>query len=551
MAATIGAMAQELSRGRDAFDREAWAAAYEHLSAAAATDPLDVPDLERLAAAAYLVGRRSESHDAWTKAHQDCARRGEAARAARGGFWLAVSHLNSGETGQGSGWIDRARRLLDQHNLDCVEQGYLRFAAALRSTFSGDLEAGYAGFSAAAEIGERFADPELVAQGRVGQGRCLIYLGRNAEGVGLLDEAMVAVGAKEVSPVATGDVYCTAIEGYQELFDVARVREWTDALSRWCESQPELVLYRGQCLLHRAELLVLQGAWADAVVEAQKACDRLAKPHHPALGAATYLRAELHRLSGEVEEADAAYRVADELGRDPQPGLALLRLVQGHGDAADAAIRRVWAQAGDPLSRARIVAAYVEILLTGGAVAEARAAVDSLAALPADLHGPYLRALTAQVTGAVLLAEGDLPAALPALRSAVAGWRDLGAPYEVARTRLLMAMACRELGDAEGAALEAESARAVFAGLGALPDVSRADALLAPGRPQGHPGGLTDREVEVIVLVAAGKTNRDIARELGISEKTVASHLSHMFTKLSLPSRAAATAFAYEHGLVK
>lgn len=544
-------MARDLSQGRDAFDRQAWASAYEHLSMAAAKHALEVADLERLAAAAYLVGRRSESNQAWTDAHQDCVRRGEAARAARCGFWLAVGHLYNGEAAQGSGWIDRARRLLDQHQLDCVEQGYLRCAVALRSTFSGDVEAGYAGFTEAAEIGERFGNPELVAQARVGQGRCLIYLGRIAEGVGLLDEAMVAVGAKEVSAVSTGDVYCTAIEGYQELFDVARVREWTEALSRWCEAQPDLVLYRGQCLLHRAELMALQGAWADAVVEAQKACDRLARPHHPALGAATYLRAELHRLRGDLDEAEVAYRTAGELGRDPQPGLALLWLAQGRADAAAAAIRRAWAQTEDPLARARIAAAYVEILVTGGALAEARSAADSLAALPADLGGSYLRALTAQVTGALLLAGGDVPGALAPLRRAAAEWRELGAPYDAARTQLLMAAAYRELGDADGAAMEAAAARAVFSGLGALPDIARADALLPPPQPLGNPGGLTDREVEVIVLVATGKSNRDVARELGISEKTVASHLSHMFTKVGLPSRAAATAFAYEHGLMK
>lgn len=543
------AMASELARGREAFDRQAWAAAYEHLAGAAATAALEVPDLERLAVAAYLVGRRSESTSAWMTAHQDCVRRGEGARAARCGFWLAVNHLHSGEAAQGSGWIDRARRVLDAHTQDCVEEGYLRCAAALRSTFSGDLEAGLAGFGAAAEIGERFGDPELVAQARVGQGRCLIYLGRIAEGVGLLDEAMVAVGAKEVSAVSVGDVYCTAIEGYQELFDIARVREWTGVLSRWCESQPELVLYRGQCLLHRAELMALQGAWADAVVEAQKACDRLAQPHHPALGAATYLRAELHRLRGEVDAADAAFRLAGELGRDPQPGRALLQLAQGRTEVAAATIRRTWAQNADPLGRARFAAAYVEILISAGSVDEARSAVEGLAALPAELRKSYLQALTDTVSGAVLLAEGDLPGALRALRRAVDGWRDLGATYDAARTRLLSAETCRRLGDAEGAVLEIEAARAVFVGLGARPDVARADALLTP-RPSRNPGGLTDREVGVLVLVATGKTNREIAGELGISEKTVASHLSHMFTKLGLGSRAAATAFAYEHGLV-
>lgn len=541
-------MAEELTRGRDAFDRWAWARAYEQLSAAA--DGLEVADLERLAQAAYLVGRRGESIEAWTRAHQDYLRRNEVPRAARCGFWLAVGHLYNGEPAQGSGWIDRVRRLLDQHGIECVEQGYLRFAAGLRSTFSGDVEAGYAGFSDAADLGERFADPQLVAQARVGQGRCLIYLGRIAEGVGLLDEAMVAVSAREVSPMATGDVYCTAIEGYQEVLDVPRVREWTEALSRWCEAQPELVLYRGQCLLHRAELLALQGAWTEAVTEAQRACDRLAHPFHPAVAAATYLRAELHRLRGEADAAEAAFGDAADLGREPQPGLALLRLAQGHAEAAETAIRRAWAQAEDPFSRTRIAAPFTEIVLSAGDVAAARAAADVLCDLPADLDGLFLRALRAQVTGAVLLAEGDPPGAQAALRAALHAWQALGAPYEAARTRVLIGTACRASGDDDGAVAEAQAARAVFVSLGAAPDVPRAEALLAP-RSRAHPGGLTDREVEVIVLVAAARTNRDIARELGISEKTVASHLNHVFTKLGLPSRAAATAFAYEHGLVK
>lgn len=554
MARQNRAMSQRLRRARDAFDRQAWSSAFEELSVAATQSPLEVDDLERLACAAYLVGRRADSIEAWTQAHKECLRRGEAARAARAarcGFWLAVDHLHNGDMAQGSGWIDRARRLLDQHRLECVEQGYLTCAAALRSTFTGDIETGYAGFTAAAELGEQFVDAELVAHARVGQGRCLIYLGRVAEGIGLLDEAMVAVGAKEVSPVATGDVYCTAIEGYNELYDVGRVREWTDALSRWCESQPDLVIYRGQCLLHRAELMAFHGAWADAVAETQKACERLAEPHHPALGAATYLRGELHRLRGEADDADGAYRVAGELGRDPQPGLALLRLAQGRIEVADAAIRRAWVQAEHPLARAGLVAAYVEILLAGGAVADARAAADALTALPPEHDRPYLRALSDKVTGAVLLAEGDPAAAHAVLRRAMAGWRELGAPYEAARTQLISAAAYRELGDAEGAAAEAGAARAAFAGLGAAPDVARADEVVRTSQRRGNPGGLTDREVDVVVLVAAGKSNREIARELGISEKTVASHLSHMFTKLGLPSRAAATAYAYEHGLVR
>ncbi len=545
-------MSDDLSRGRDAFDKQAWGRAYEHLSAAAGNEALDVDDLERLASAAYLVGYRSKSSEVWTQAHRECARLGEVTRAARCGFWLAFIHLNNSETAQGSGWVDRARRLLDESRLDCVEQGLLVYAAALRSVFSGDLGAAHAGFSQSAKMGERFRDPELTALARIGEGRCLIYLGQVAEGVRLLDEAMVAVGAREVSPIAVGDAYCTAIEGYQELFDIARVQEWTAALHRWCETQPELVLYRGQCLIHRAEIMQLNGAWSDALDEARRACDRLASPEgQPARGAAVYLRAELARLRGDFPAAEESYRAANDLGRDPQPGLALLRLAQGRVADAWSAIRRVLDQAEDPLTRARLADPYVEILLAAeGDVAAARAVGEELAGVAAELNQPYLRALADQTMGAVLLAEGNPQGAVSSLRRAAVGWRDLGMPYEVARSRLLMGLACRALDDDDGAQLEFDAARSGFTSLGAGPDVIRTDKV-ARTAPPPAPGGLTAREVEVLVRVAQGKSNREIATELFISEKTVASHLSHMFTKLGLSSRAAATAYAYEQGLAR
>jgi DNA-binding CsgD family transcriptional regulator len=544
-------MAEGIDRGRAAFDRQAWARAYEELSAAGRDEPLGVEDLERLASAAYLVGRSEESSDVWARAHQECARMGEVARAARHAFWLAFTLLNNGELARGGGWVDRAQRLLDERKLDCVEQAHLRYAAALRSVFSGDVSAAHAGFRQAAELGERFRDPELSALARIGEGRCLIYLGEIERGVALLDEAMVAVGAREVSPIAMGDAYCTVIEGCQELFDLRRAHEWTAALSRWCDAQPELVLYRGQCLLHRAEIMRLRGAWSDALEEVQHACGRLADPpSQPALGAASYLRGELRRLRGELAQAEQSYRTANELGRDPQPGLALLRLAQGRIDVADAAIRRVLHEAEDRITRARILGPYVEIVLAAGDVAAARAAANELATIAAELNQPFLRSLTAHVTGAVLLADDDPHGALVSLRRAWRGWRELEAPHEAAQARVLVALACRALGDDDGAEMELDAARSVFAELGAGPDAARAESLsrLTDGR---NPGGLTAREVEVLALVAKGGTNREIADQLVISEKTVASHLSHIFTKLGLSSRTAVTAYAYEHGLAQ
>jgi len=536
-----------LRQGRDAFDRKAWRRAYEDLSAAA---PVDVDDLERLAAAAYLVGLTAESLDVWSRAHRASADLGDLARAARCGFWIAFALLNNGDLAQGGGWVDRCHRLLEDRRLDCVEQGYLRYADGLRTIFGGDPEGAHPLFVSAIGLGERFRDPELTALAQIGDGRTLIYLGQVDAGVALLDEAMVAVTTGEVSAIAVGDAYCTVIEGCYELFDINRAREWTAALTHWCHAQPELVLYRGLCLLHRAEIMQLQGAWADAVTEAQRACDRLAHPPgQAALGAAEYLRADLHRLRGDHLEAERAYQTASEFGRPPQPGLALLRLDQGRVDVAYAAIRRALDEAQDPFARLRLLPPFIEIVLARDDVAAARAGADELARLAAAVPSAMTSALAAHALGAVLLAEGDPKAALVTLRRAWNGWQDLGAPHEAARARVLIALACRVLGDDDGAQTELHAARSTFAALGAAPGVAAVDSLSE--KPPSPPDGLTTREIEVLALVAKGLTNRQVADQLVISEKTVASHLSHTFTKLGLASRTAATAYAYEHGLIR
>jgi len=541
------AVAGEIDRGREAFECHAWADACAQLFAADAEHPLELDDLERLAVAAYLVGRDEDSVEGWTRAHHECARLGDVGRAARCAFWLAFGLLNKGELARSGGWVDRAQRLLDDAGMDCVEQGYLRYPVALRAIFEGDGTTAHAAFTRAAEIGDRFGNPELVTLARVGVGRCLIYAGEIAEGLRLLDEAMVAVTAREVSPIAVGDVYCTVIEACQELFDLRRVHEWTAALTRWCESQPDLVLYRGQRLVHRAEIMQLHGAWPEAMEEAVRACERLTG--QPAIGAAFYQRAELHRMRGELEEAEAAYRRANELGRAPQPGLALLRLAQGQLGAADVAIRRVLDEAEDPLSRARVLGPYVEIVLVGGDIAAARAAANELATIATELNAPFLQALAASSVGAALLAAGDARAALSALRQSWTGWQKLDAPFEAARVRVLIGVACRALGDEDSAEMELDAARSVFRRLDAVPDLARAEELSRIA-PTTATAGLTAREVQVLGLVAKGKTNRVIADDLFISEKTVARHVSNIFTKLGLSSRSAATAYAYEHDLV-
>jgi ATP/maltotriose-dependent transcriptional regulator MalT len=421
--------------------------------------------------------------------------------------------------------------------------------AGIESFAAGDLTTAHAKFDQAAAIGDRFRDPDLMTLARTGQGRVLIRLGRIVEGMALLDEVMVAVTSDDMSPILVGATYCSVLDACQEVFDLRRAREWTTALSHWCASQPDLVPYRGECLVYRAEIMQLHGAWSDAVEEARRACEWLSRPPGSAAGPAFYQRAELHRLRGEFAKAEQAYRQASKFGRTPQPGLALMRLAQGQLDAAATAIRRAVEEAQDRLTRAKVLAAHAEIMHAVSDIPAARAAADELTVVAADLDSPFLRAVAAHATGAVLLAEDDARAAVDALRRAWTTWQELEVPYDAARVRVLIGLAYRALGDRDTAAMELDAARWVFRQLGATPDVIWVEALVREDVPKVA-GGLTAREVEVLRLVAAGKTNRAIAADLFLSERTVDRHVSNIFSKLGRSSRAAATAYAIEHDIV-
>jgi DNA-binding CsgD family transcriptional regulator len=539
-----------LDQARESYGRQAWSDAYDRLTAADRGSPLEPDDLERLATAAYLLGRDGDSTDSWARAYRELLRRSDPGRAARCAMWLASGLLMRGELVPAGAWIARARGLLDDGERDCVEQGYLLVLLAYQRLFEGDATGACAIFGRAAEVGDRFDEPDAQALARLGWSHALLLLERTAEGVALLDEVMVAVAAGELSPMVAGEAYCSAIELCQDIFDLRRAQQWTAALSHWIAAQPELVTYRGQCQVHRAEIMQLHGAWPDALEEARRASERFSRPPgHPAAGGAFYRQAELHRLRGQFAKAEEAYRQASRWGREPQPGLALLRLAQGQVDAAAAASRRVVSEARDRVTRCRVLPAHVEIMLAAGDVPAARAAADELSRIAGEVGEPLLAAVAAHAGGALLLAEGDVPAALTVLRGAWTAWQALDVPYEAARVRVLLGLACRELGDRDGAEMELDAARWVFQQLGAVSDLARVEAL--SGRPPARAaGGLTAREVEVLRLVAAGKTNRVVAADLVLSEKTVARHLSNIYVKLGLSTRAAATAYAYEHGLV-
>jgi DNA-binding CsgD family transcriptional regulator len=536
---------------QDAWQRRDWTAVHDDLARRDAEHGLTADELWRFGIAAYLTGRDDGFESALERAQHMHRSAGALPAAARCAFWLGFHHADRGDSARASGWLARARRLLDEAGGDHVEHGYLLVAEAMHRFSAGDATGAYDAADRAVHVAQRFADADLLALAVHVQGRALIVQQRVADGLRLLDEAMLAVSTDRLAPHVTGLVYCSVIGACRSVFALGRAQEWTAALSDWCDRQPDMIAYTGECRVYRAELLHLHGSWVDALRESHVALERTAERSGAARALAHYECGELHRLTGAFAEAESAFDEARRAGREPQPGLALLRLVQGNVTAAAAAIRRALAETGDPLQRGRLLPAHIEIMIEAGALEEARASCEELQRLARSCDSPVLLALATGARGATTLAAGTPADALPHLRHAHGIWTELNAPYERARTAVLLGLACRAAGDEESATREFDAAHGFFAELGARPDLKRLEQLRdhAPAGI-GTPHGLTRRELEVLRLLATGRTNRAIAEDLFISEKTVARHVSNIFGKLGLGSRAAATAYAYQHRLV-
>lgn len=527
---------------------QSWSKIYQGLKERQET--LKSEELYQLALAAYLTGKDDECIDVLARAHHQCLENEEIRQALRHAFWIGMLLMFKGERARGSGWFSRAQRLAEEHRYEGSENGLLLIPVGLGFLGAGNAELAYTNFKKAHEAGKGYDDPDLATLSLLGQGQAMIKLGHISDGIALLDESMIAVESANICPLAVGIVYCAVIETCQMIFDIRRAQEWTAVLTQWCESQPDLIPFRGQCMIRRSQIMHLHGEWSEALEEMQRACQMLSKPPgEPAAGEAYYLLAEIFRLRGDFQQAEKLYAEGNKWGREPQPGLALLRLAQNEKDMAIKSIENALAEAKNPLQRIKMLPVYIEIMLAHHKVAEARSAVEELNLVAEEYGAPLLQAIAAYCRGAVFLKAGNPDAAIKAFRMSLNCWNGLHAPYETAAVRLLLGAAYREQGDEDTAIMEFMAAQWVFKELAARPALEKVEALLKVKNGLDlH--GLTLRELQVLRLVSEGETNKAIADKLFISDRTVERHLSNIFNKLHVNARAEAIAFAYKHKIL-
>jgi len=537
-----------LRSARDARARHDWQACAEALTGAGAQADaaIEAERLDLLADAVWWLGRLDDCVEARERAYGLYDELGHVRRAGQCAVWLYEHHSFRASPAIAGGWLRRARRVLAADE-DCAEFGALLLREAEVSHGAGELDAAIDLAERGVRLGRQLRNADLEAEGLQTLGRVRIDQGQPAEGLALLDEAMLFVLDGRLSPYSTGKVYCSLISACEQLSDLSRAAEWTAATSRWAERHP-FAVFPGLCRIHHASTLQWRGQWAEAEAEATRACGELAGINLPNAAAGWAEVGDIRRRLGDFPGAEAAFIQADQLCAQPRAGRALLMLAQGNLEGASAVISQALEGAGwNRLARAKLLPARAQIAIAVGDVDAAAAAAEELEVIASAFHSAGLQASALSTRGRVQLAQGDA-SACATLRSAVSRWTELGIPYEVATTRILLGQSCRDGGDESGAVAAFDAARQLFDGLGVHLD---ARVGRAPVGSPALPGGLSAREAEVLRLVAAGHTNKEVAAALFLSDKTVARHLSNIFTKVGVSSRAAATAYAFEQGIVQ
>jgi DNA-binding CsgD family transcriptional regulator len=525
-----------------------WAARFRQLQASGVST---ADGLDELGTAAWFLGRMAECERAWTAAYDAYATAGETDAAIRCAFWVGYMLGEGGAAVKAHAWMSRVMELCRRRS----EEGATE-AAATAALCQAQEAWGAGRVADAVEIGERArtlaheagaADIEVFAT--MGLARALVRAGSFERGFALMDELMLSIADGGVGERVAGPAYCAVIASCLDRWDIGRASAWTHDLNEWCDAQHGLQIFRGECSIHRATVLGIAGEWTEA---ARVLADVTTRERRPAtLDNALYDLSELNRRAGRTQAADEGFRQAASLGREVQPGLGRLRRDTGRLASARAGIARALSAAPTPGRRADLLAAQVEVEADGGDLEVAADADRELRDLAEAIGTTYLTALADRTSGTVLLAQRRPELAQPVLRRAWSGWRDLEDPYDGALTRVLLARTARALGDEEAAQLEFDAARTTLAGLGALADLARLERLAASVPAAAAAAGLSRRELEVLRLIATGSSNRDIAARLFLSERTVARHVSNILAKLRLSSRSAATAYAFEHGLLE
>jgi len=537
--------ASDLDAGRSAAAERRWADAFELLARIDSADGLAASDLDLLATAALLRGEPRGSVDASSRAYAAHLAKDDPASAARSAGWLALNLIELGDFTNSVLWGARAMRIVTVMDDPGALAGFVRLAPAVAQLGSGNPAEAVNRFEEILAIAEVRQDRELAALASLGLGKSLIEVGAIAEGFACLDRCMTAVEAGEVAPEPAGVISCAAISDALMGFDLERAAEWMTVLEGWCSEQPQLITFSGQCRALEGALLLIRGAWTEASTAVELAMSRFRAGDYRAIWGAPYQLAELARLRGAFHSAEESYRRAGESGWEPQPGLSLLHLAVGRAQRAQDEIRRSVAGV-DPFTRRSLLPAVVEIEVAAGDLEAAHRAVDELREASCSTPTPMLDAIVASAEARVLLAEGNSRAALVPARTAVEAWVAVGAPYEAARGQVQVGRALLAVGESAAAQAALGAAGEVFLALRADPAVAEIADLTGNRRS----GALTTRELEVLRLVSTGLTNRAIGARLSLSEKTVARHLANIFVKLGLSTRAAATAYAYENGLV-